>query len=163
MRILHVTFERVPLPGHARLEHVDRHAFQTDQIECIDLSMLRPTRRDADAAVTDNNRGDAMLGRRREDRIPADLRIIVRMNIDETRCDDVALRIDDGSRIAFNLADLRNQPIADRKVRGAAWRARAVDDETVTDNQIVGHFNPLLFNAEVRARQGIVRRCSFAR
>ena len=51
-------------------------------------------RREADAAVAHDDGGDAVPGRRRHLRVPRRLAVIVRVDVDEARRDDLAGRVD---------------------------------------------------------------------
>ena len=51
----------------------------------------------------------------------------------------MAARIDLRRSIAGYLADLRNQPVFHRDIGGETGGPFAVDDETVADNEVVGH------------------------
>ncbi|CAB4836862.1 unannotated protein [freshwater metagenome] len=57
--------------------------------------MLGARGRYPETAVAHHNRGDAVPRRRREVGIPQNLGVVVRVRIDETRCEHEALEIDD--------------------------------------------------------------------
>src|SRR5206468_6499008 len=90
-----------------------------------------------EAAVADHHRGDAVPPRQRQVRIPEELRVVVRVEVDEPRGDDRAARIEDPARTGgAEPADRRNPTAADADVGAIALRARAVDDDPVPDHDV---------------------------
>ena len=65
------------------------------------LLLARPHRREADAAVARDDGGHAVSARRLEQAVPADLAVVVGVDVDEPRRDDLSSRVDRLGRIAF--------------------------------------------------------------
>ena len=85
--------ERLELvPRHAREERVGRHVLDVLQRADEQLAVLGPHRRDREAAVAGDDRRHAVPARRGERRVPEDLRVVVRVDVDEAGRDDVARR-----------------------------------------------------------------------
>jgi hypothetical protein len=72
----------------ARLERGERHALDVLERPEDQLAMRRPRRRDAEAAVADDDRRDAVPRGDREHAVPEDLRVVVRVDVDEAGRDD---------------------------------------------------------------------------
>ena len=75
--------ERLEVPSDPGLQRLELHAF--DELEGLhdELTILGPRRRDAEAAVALHDGGDAVPRRRREVAVPEDLRVEVRVDVDE--------------------------------------------------------------------------------
>ena len=94
------------------------------------------------AAVAEHDRGDAVVAGRRGDRIPAQLRIEVRVDVDETGCDVLAVRADLALALFFDLADLRYAVAVDGDIRGHRGTAGAVDHLAAPDHDVMAHGSP---------------------
>ena len=104
------------------------------------LGLPGPDRREGHPAVAHHDRRHAVPARGRHQRVPPDLRIEMGVDVDEPRCHEEALGIDDppGTQ-PVHLAD-RDDPVAvDRDIGSAAWRARSVDHGSTGDHQIMCH------------------------
>ena len=66
----------------------------------------RPARREADAAIAHDRRGDAVLRRRRDVLAPGDLAVIMGVDVDKAGRDQFALGVDLFLAFACDLADL---------------------------------------------------------
>ncbi len=125
--------EGLPVPGHALAQRVVGNRLDIGQIPGGDFARFRFARRHADAAVAHHDRGDAVPRSAADKRIPADLRIVMGMRIDEARADDQVGSIDHPRRALLDLTNLGN-PIADHRDIGTkARRAGAVDHRAVFD------------------------------
>src|SRR5580693_4065844 len=62
------------------------------------------------------------------------------MWIDEARGDDQVGRIDGFGSAVGDFTDLRDLPILDRDIGAPPKCACAIDDRSILDNQIVGHY-----------------------
>ena len=83
------------------------------------LLAARAHRREADAAVAHDDRGDAVPARRREQRIPADLAVVVGVDVDEAGRDQQPVGVDRApGRSAGQIADLGDDAVVDRDVGG---------------------------------------------
>ena len=75
--------------------------------------------------------------------IPKDLRVIVRVEVDDAGGNYEALRIDDLMSGAVDLSDLDHLAVGDRDVGTARRRAGSVDDITIADNHVEGGHSDL--------------------
>ena len=83
---IHIFGEGDPIPGHAFAQHVKRDGFHVDQVPGGDFLHLRLTRGQADPTIAHYQTRDPMPGRRRDERIPANLGVIVSVRINKARC-----------------------------------------------------------------------------
>ena len=98
-------------------------------------------RREADAAVAHHDGGHAVPARRREQRVPRDLAVEVRVDVDEAGRDEQRRRRRSSrARRAVDRADLGDDAVGDRDVGGARRRPGAVDDGPALDHEIVHAF-----------------------
>ena len=98
-------------------------------IDSIDRSRsLGAHRREAEAAVADHDRRDAVPARQRAVRIPEQLRVVVRVQVDEAGRDDQAVGVEHAVRVAPGRSgrSAAIAAVADRRRRsdGAASRCR---------------------------------------
>ncbi len=77
-----------------------------------------------------------MGGGRLEGVVPRCLAVIVRMDVDEARRDQSAVRIDHLSRRAGKVADLDDAPVQHGDVGGVGRRSGAVDDGPSLDHGV---------------------------
>ena len=140
-----VLLEGFPTPGHTFVQRCTRdvfHAFH-ERNECAFLA--RPHRRKADAAIAHHDRGHAMPATGCERLVPAHLAVVMRVDVNEPRCEQVATCVDDPTRIGRPTCA---GPPAPRNDRGdgraindntavECRRAAAIDDARVTDDQVV--------------------------
>ena len=79
-------------------------------------------------------------------RVPEDLGVVVRVEVDEAGGDVEAVRIEDLARVAGrDAADLGDDPVLDGDVRAVARHPRAVEDGPAADDPIVDrHGRPLV-------------------
>ena len=147
----HVLGEALPVPGDAGGEHLERDRLDVDEVAHRDLARLRAAGRDADAAVAHDHRGHAVPGGGRQRAVPADLRVVVRVRVDEAGGDDQVGRVDDPAGGALReLADRRDLSVRDRDVGVARRRAGAVDQLAVLDEEVVGHGRPVYRTPAIR-------------
>ena len=95
-------------------------------------------RREPHAAVAHHDGRDPVPARRREHRVPGDLAVEVRVDVDETGGDDHAAGIDRlaGARV-LELTDLGDPVAVDRHVRSPRLRTRPVDERPPADHQVM--------------------------
>ena len=123
-----------------------------------------PARRDADAAIAHHDAGDAVPGRGRDRAIPADLRVVVRVRVDEAGRDDAVGGVDHARGGLGDAADLRDPARVHRNVGVPPRRAAAVDDKAVLDQEVVCHACSALCHACRNARKACrFRRCRMVR
>ena len=105
----------------------------------MSLRWIGRGRRDAEAAVADHHGGHAMPRRDAQHAVPQDLRVVVRVDVDEARRDDLALGVDGRRGRPVGLAQRDDLAVLDADVADEARLARAVDDRAARDLQIEGH------------------------
>jgi hypothetical protein len=94
-------------------------------------------RREAEAAVAEHQRGDAVPSGDGAVGIPANLRVVMRVQIDEAGRDDQPVGVDGLLREAGRAAaDLRDLAVLDPDVAAIARHARSVDDGAAFDVKI---------------------------
>ena len=99
--------------------------------------MLLLHRREADAAIAEHHRGDAVPARRREQRVPHRLPVIMRVHVDPAGRDQKPGRVD-LAPAGTELAADRGDPLAgDRHVAGEGRLAGAVDDGAAANDDVV--------------------------
>jgi hypothetical protein len=106
-----------PVPRHAGLHGGKRDCLDARHGEHGALAFGRPHRREAEAAVADHNRGDAVPARERAIGIPEQLGVVVGMQVDEARRHDQAAGVDDMVGVGgADVADLGDAAILDADV-----------------------------------------------
>ena len=99
--------------------------------------MLAPHRREADAAIAEQHRGDAMPRRRREFLVPRRLAVIMRVHIDPAGRHQHAVGLDLAPAGPGLTADFGDAVAIDRDVAGEGRLAGAIDDGAAADDRIV--------------------------
>jgi len=143
-----------PVLAHAGLERGDAHALDLLERADDEVAMGAARRRDAEAAIAYHHRGDAVPGRDAEHAIPQDLRIVMRVDVDEARADDAPRGIDRLARILRCSPKRHHLAAGDADITGVARAAGAVDDAAAGDLQVVGHAG----SVSVASRLGGARR-----
>ena len=75
--------ERLEVPRDARREGVDVHVLDVHERAGEQLTIRRPARGDRESAVAGDDRRHTVEVRRRERRVPEDLGVVMRMDVDE--------------------------------------------------------------------------------
>ena len=123
-----VLAERLPPPIDALGERGERHLLDEVEEPGQRVAVLGPAGRERDAAVAGDDRRHAVADRRRRQRIPVQLRVVVRVGVDEPRRDDAIVGVDDPpGRSAREATDLDDPTPLDADVGAEAREARAVD------------------------------------
>src|SRR5205814_10333134 len=89
-----ILWERFKLPSHPFRERLGIHVLDVLEGSADERLMLWPNRRQGETAIAGNDGRDPVVRRRCQIRVPEDLSVEMRMNIDESRCDDAAPGID---------------------------------------------------------------------
>ena len=91
--------------------------------------------------MTGDDAGDALQARRREPRVPEDLRVVVRVEIDEPRRDQRSVGVEHpiAAEVAAELGDLA---VDHPHVDGLRGPAGAVDHLPTLDHVLAGHASP---------------------
>ena len=134
--------ERPARPAEARPERLDRHALHARQHVREPGGVVGLGGREREAAVAGEDGGDAVPRRRRRRRLPVQLRIVVRMDVDESRRDDAPVGVD-GARCALrHPADADDAAVAHGDVGAVGRHARAVDDPAAAYDEVEAHASP---------------------
>ncbi len=136
--------EGLPVPTQPGLEGGLRDVLDSLHEEHEIVAVLLLAGGEADTAVADDDRGDAVQVRRRAERVPGDLRVEVRVDVDEARGDDLAAGVDDLGGGAVVLAHGGNSVPGDGDVGLERRSARAVDNGSSADHEISFHARLLL-------------------
>ena len=124
--------EGVPVPRDALFERGERHALDLRHHAARVIGGVGLQRREREAAVAADHTGDAVHVRRRGVGIPMELRVVVRVRVDEARCEHETVAVDGGGRgVAGERArfgDGGDAVAADTDVGRPGGRARAVDE-----------------------------------
>src|SRR5207244_6947925 len=99
------------------------------------LAVFGAAGRDRVAAVPGHDRRDAVVAGGRRERLEGELRVVVRVDVDDARHDDEAVGVD-GSPGAREAADVGDEAVADADVGAAHGEARAVDDGPASDDGV---------------------------
>jgi hypothetical protein len=132
---------RHPVPRQSQLHRFVRDRFDARHRQHRALAHLGTDRREAEAAVADHHRRHAVPPGERQVRVPEELCVVVRMEVDEARRDDHAARVEDAPRVGgLQTSDRRDPAAADGDVGAIALRARAVDHDPVLQYDVeLGH------------------------
>jgi hypothetical protein len=133
--------KRLPVPTHAELHGAQRDCLDTVHHPHVEITIPRPGRRKAEAALTDADRGDAEPAGQRRVRIPVELGVVVRVEIDRAWSDDATPRVDllRASRLdaATHAGDAA---VLDADVGLIARHTGTVDHRSATNDEIeLGH------------------------
>ena len=101
------------------------------------LAVARTTGRNADPAVSLDHRRRAVFGRAEEHAVPADLCVVVRVDVDDTGRDDEAARVERALGFADQRADGDDAPVLRRDVSAEGGTARSIHDRPADEGQIV--------------------------
>ncbi len=125
--------EALPVPVEAVLEGRQVHALDLghEPPEVVAVTGLEGC--DGEPAVPADHGRDPMDVRRRRVGVPEQLRVVVRVRVDQTGGDDAAGRIDDLGCVLGHLADGHDPTVADPDVACVARGAGAVDDGPTDD------------------------------
>ena len=128
-------------PIDAGAQRVDVHALDDGKVAHDQVAQIRRARDDAKAAIPHDRGGDAERGRRRQGRIPGDLRVVMSVDVDDARHQGQPTGVDDPLGLAAELADISDPPLLDRDIRPPRLTPEPVDNRRPADHQII-HANP---------------------
>jgi hypothetical protein len=132
--------ERLEAPVDALLEGVHRHALHVLERAHDGVAVLGPGGRDAEPAIAHHDARDPVPRRRREVAVPEDLRVVVRVDVDEARRQRQAVEVDHlRCRVGHQLARERHGGDAvagDRDVGRPGGGAGPVDQRATAQQQV---------------------------
>ncbi len=143
-----------PVPAHAGAQAGARDVLDAFHEADEPVAAARGGRCKTDAAVAHDRRRDAVAQRRGEFRVPADLAVIVRVDVDPAGRDREAIGIDHAGRAAQLAADGLDDTVPDRDVTDEGRRPRAVDDATAANQRVIPGHLLLLVSSVADTRQG---------
>ena len=100
------------------------------------VAVLRLARREANAAIADHRRGDAVETGRRQLAVPGHLPVIMRVDVDEARRDEQARRIDLFCAGLLYGADSGDVAVLEPDIRDEGRGAGSVDHRSVADDEM---------------------------
>ena len=115
------------------------HAHAFDEFERLhdELAVARSGRSDAEPAVALHDRGDTVPRRRREVLVPEDLRVEVRVDVDEPRTQHQPAEVDFGRAIGGgDFADCGDDAVNDLDVITSTRRTCSIDDSGVAQDEM---------------------------
>ena len=137
LQLVHELREGFPLPVQAGGQHrVGNFLDALHQVHQRAVMFLLH-RREADAAVAEHHRGDAVPARRREQRVPHRLPVVVRVHVDPAGRDQEPIGIDVALGRALLAADRRDAAVRDRNVAGKGRLSGAIDDGAAANDDVV--------------------------
>ena len=129
--------ERLPTPLDAGCERGARDVLDTLHEPDEPVMSIGCSRREADAAVAHDHGGDAVPARRRQERIPRDLPVVVGVDVDEAGRHQRTVGIDHLASRALDATDVGDGAIGDGDIGGLGRCAGAVDDRAPLDHEVV--------------------------
>ncbi len=137
IELVHVLREGLPLPVQPGGEH--RIGDFLDALHQVHQRavMFLLHRREADAAIAEHHRGDAMPARGREQRVPHRLPIVMGVHVDPAGRHQQSIGVDLAPRRPLLAADRRDPAAGYRDVAGEGGRARPVDDAAAANDDVV--------------------------
>jgi hypothetical protein len=111
--------------------------------------VLLGARSQGEAAIAHDDRRHTVPAGATPEGIPKDLRIHMRVAVDEPWRDDMSVRVDDFVSRSTDFANRSNTTTLDSDVGLVAWQAGAVNDGTPANDQIVRHVSSFSIMAQV--------------
>ncbi len=136
---IQVVGERLPVPRHALLQRGQRDTFDARHQAREVVHVLVAAGREREAAVAAEHRRDAVQWRGTRRRIPEQLRVVVRVEVDESGRHHQAIGVERAGCNLIDVADLHDASVGDRDVGSAPRCTRAVHDGAVLDEEIDAH------------------------
>ena len=140
---VHVLRDRLPIDLDG-VEHLHRDRFDIGQKLGDPLCGARTNRRQGQRAIAEDDRGAAVVGRERAQRVPRDLRVVMAVIVDKAGRDDLPRGVDRALGRPAQLADLGDLAVLDADISAKRRHSGAVDDPAVLDQQIIRHRYPFL-------------------
>ena len=132
--------EAAALERDAGRERVGVHALDAGERVQEPLEVLAARRREREPAVAGDDGGDAVPRRRRRGRLEHQLRVVVRVDVDEAGREHEPVGFEHGGRrVAGDAADAPDAPVAHLHVGDRRRATRAVDDPSPPDQQVSWH------------------------
>ena len=120
--------ERLPAPVESRAQRLDGHALDAGHHAHDVVGVIGSGGREPEPTVAADDGRDAMERGRARGRIPRELRVVVRVDVDEPRRDHEASCVDPASRRLRPSADRHDPAVPDPDVGSPSDPPGAVDD-----------------------------------
>jgi hypothetical protein len=131
-----VVGERAPAPRHAGLERGEGHALDLGHHAPEVIGVGRGDRREGKAAIPGDHARHTMEVRGAGRGIPEQLRVVVRMRVDDARRNHEPARVDRLGRLVGHRADRHDAAVADSDVGAPRGRTGPVDDRSALDHAV---------------------------
>ena len=156
---IEVLRDRLPRPPDSCPDGLQRDRLNMGEDARQHLPVFFMCRSERQGTVADHDGGGSVIARERTKGIPGDLGIVMCVVIDDPRSDDQAIGIQDASRVAVHLSDVRDTTAADGNVAVEAGYAGTVNNLSVSDDQVVWHCSsyPRASTLRLRGRIAPVR------
>ena len=105
-----IVAEALPLPVDALLERGERHPFDLRHHPAQVVGITGSAGGEREAAVAADDGGDAVHVRRRRGRVPEQLRVVVRVGIDDAGDHEQAVGVDDRGRLLVAAPTITTRP-----------------------------------------------------
>ena len=128
--------ETTAMPVDACLQRLGAHPFDATQHQQQPLDVVGPGRCKRETAVAGEERRDAVPTGRRRGRVPVELRVVMRVHVDEAGSHEEPVGVDDLRRVGFDPADPDDLAIVYRDVGSTRGRAGAVDDRAAANDRV---------------------------
>ena len=139
---LEVLPEALPVPVDPGFERDERHALHLRHHPTRVVGVARLQRGQREPAVAAEHRGHSVERRRCRVAIPVQLRVVVRVDVDEPGRDDEPRGVEGlRGQLARELADPDDAAVLHGDVGAPRRRAQAVDDESAGD-EVIEHARP---------------------
>src|SRR3984957_1674873 len=129
--------ERFKTPVDASAQRIERHRLDLGQVGKYDVAATGWGRRDPEAAIADNDRSYPQCRRWRSGLIPGQLRVVMRMQIDDPWCEHQPFGIDRFRGSFPNAADADDATTPDRKVTLDQCVPETVGDPGIPEYKVV--------------------------
>ena len=129
----------LPTPLNTRQHGIAADVFGPFQVAENIVDLFLAAGRQGKAAITHDDRGNAVIAGAGSQRIPKNLRVHVGVSVDEARCDHVALGIHDFIRRRVDAADPGNLAVLHANIGAVTRAAGTIDYHAVLNDQIVTH------------------------
>src|SRR5262249_37669094 len=101
--------------------------------------VVPPAGREAHAAIAHHRRGDAVLRGGRDVLAPGDLAIIMRVDVDKARGNQLAAGVDLFLAVPSDLADLADAAVLDGDIAVIEVAAASVGNRAAADHEVMSH------------------------
>jgi hypothetical protein len=153
VEVVEVLGEALPPPADAGVQRRARDVLDALHEADEPLVPVGGDGSEPDAAVAHHHGGDPLPRRRRQQRVPGDLAVVVGVDVDPAGRHHQPIGVDRAGGRTLDVAHVGDDAVGDGDVGGAAGLPGAVDEVAVADDEVV-HGVPLVVAARRRRRAG---------